>query len=37
MSNQGGELAGLVEAGTEQTRDHLDHGLRCQESLVLLG
>lgn len=37
MGHQGGELASLVQAGPEQTRDHLDDSLGSQESMVLLG
>ena len=33
----GRELAGLVQTGTEQTWDLLDHSLRGQESVVALG
>lgn len=32
-----GELAGLVEAGAQQTGDLLDHSLRRQEGVVALG
>mmetsp|Transcript_38709 Transcript_38709/g.91706 ORF Transcript_38709/g.91706 Transcript_38709/m.91706 type:complete len:239 (+) Transcript_38709:172-888(+) len=37
VGDEGGELAGLVEAGTQETGDHLDDRLRRQESLVLFG
>ena len=35
--HDGGELARLVQAGAEQTRDLLDQRLRGEEDLVLLG
>jgi hypothetical protein len=32
-----GELADLVETGTQETGDHLDKSIRSKESIVLLG
>lgn len=37
LADEGGELAGLVEAGAQKTRDHLDDRVRRQEGGVLLG
>lgn len=37
VGEQGGELAGLVQSRTEDTRDLLDQRLRGQEGVVLLG
>ena len=36
MGNESWELTSLVEAGTEQTRDHLDDGVGSKESSVSL-
>lgn len=37
VGEQGGELAGLVQPRTQDTRDLLDKRLRGQEGIVLLG
>ena len=37
VGKQGGKLAGLAQARTQQPRDLLDQAVRCQESIVLLG
>lgn len=37
VGNGGGELTGLVETRTQETRDLLDEGIRGQEDVVLLG
>ena len=37
VGDQGGELARLVQAGSQQTWDLLDHCLTGQETTVLLG
>jgi hypothetical protein len=37
VGDRGGELAGLGETGTEETRDLLDQGLGSDESVVLAG
>ena len=36
VGDEGGELAGLVQAGTEETRNLLDDGLRSEEGVVFL-
>mmetsp|Transcript_16511 Transcript_16511/g.41197 ORF Transcript_16511/g.41197 Transcript_16511/m.41197 type:complete len:273 (+) Transcript_16511:142-960(+) len=37
LGDGGGELAGLVQTGAQQTGDLLDHGVRGQEGVVGLG
>ena len=37
LTDEGGERAGLVETGAQQTRDHLDDRVGRQECSVLLG
>jgi len=37
VGQEGGELASLVQTGSQQTRDLLDQRLGSQESIVLLG